>query len=46
MVVIFFPLTIRVVVVVLLMFALPGPAKELLNEEKVVNVFPFPLEAA
>lgn len=41
LVVIFFPLIMRVVVVVLLMLALPGPANELLNVENDVNVFPF-----
>lgn len=44
LVVIFFPLTMRVVVVVLLTLALPGPASELLNVENDVNA--FPLDAA
>lgn len=34
-------MTTLVVVVVLLMLALPGPASELLNVEKEVNVFPL-----
>lgn len=46
MVVIFFPLTMRVVVVVLLMLALPGPASELLKVENEVKVFPFPAACA
>lgn len=43
---IFFPLTTRVVVVVLLILALPGPASELLKVENEVNVFPLELACA
>lgn len=41
LVVIFFPLTMRVVVVVLFMLALPGPASELLKVENEVKAFPL-----